>query len=62
MIDANFQLRAIGIDFIQVIWENKERLSNGLPHLVYVAREKRPNHPLHYKAGAMNALVRIKLL
>ncbi|PRQ52739.1 putative cellulose synthase (UDP-forming) [Rosa chinensis] len=42
---------------IKVIWENKQRLSNGLPHLVYVAREKRLNHPHHYKAGAMNVLV-----
>ncbi|PQQ01309.1 cellulose synthase-like protein H1 isoform X3 [Prunus yedoensis var. nudiflora] len=44
---------------IKVISENKERLSNGLPHLVYVAREKRPNHSHHYKAGAMNALTRV---
>ncbi|CAN6571574.1 unnamed protein product [Malus baccata var. baccata] len=44
---------------IKVIWETKERISNGLPHLVYVAREKRPNHSHHYKAGAMNALTRV---
>ncbi|XP_008342033.2 cellulose synthase-like protein H1 isoform X3 [Malus domestica] len=41
---------------IKVIWDAKERISNGLPHLVYVTREKRPNHSHHYKAGAMNAL------
>lgn len=29
----------------------------GLPTLVYLAREKRPQHPHHFKAGAMNALV-----
>ncbi|KAE8645906.1 cellulose synthase-like protein E6 isoform X1 [Cucumis sativus] len=30
-----------------------------LPKLVYMAREKRPNHPHHFKAGAMNALIRV---
>ncbi|XP_054817887.1 cellulose synthase-like protein E6 isoform X1 [Prosopis cineraria] len=30
-----------------------------LPTLVYVAREKRPNVPHHFKAGAMNALIRV---
>ncbi|CAN6708088.1 unnamed protein product [Malus baccata var. baccata] len=44
---------------IKVIWDAKERISNGLPHLVYVTREKRPNHSHHYKAGAMNALTRV---
>jgi hypothetical protein len=29
-----------------------------LPLLVYVSREKRPSHPHHFKAGALNALVR----
>lgn len=28
-----------------------------LPTLVYLAREKRPNHHHNFKAGAMNALV-----
>ncbi|XP_022986271.1 cellulose synthase-like protein H1 [Cucurbita maxima] len=44
---------------IKVIWENKEGLWDGLPHLIYVSREKKPQHPHHYKAGAMNALARI---
>ncbi|XP_008781464.2 cellulose synthase-like protein H1 [Phoenix dactylifera] len=44
---------------IKVIWENKEGLEGGIPHLVYVAREKRPKHPHHYKAGAMNVLARV---
>ncbi|KAH7533091.1 hypothetical protein FEM48_Zijuj04G0093500 [Ziziphus jujuba var. spinosa] len=44
---------------VKVIWENKERISNGLPHLIYVSREKRPNHQHHYKAGAMNVLTRV---
>uniref|UniRef100_A0A2C9VFY1 Cellulose synthase-like protein E1 n=1 Tax=Manihot esculenta TaxID=3983 RepID=A0A2C9VFY1_MANES len=30
-----------------------------LPTLVYLAREKRPQHPHHFKAGAMNALLRV---
>ncbi|KAK7257562.1 hypothetical protein RIF29_31614 [Crotalaria pallida] len=44
---------------IRVIWENKERLSNGLPHLIYISREKKPKHPHHFKAGAMNVLTRV---
>ncbi|KDP24850.1 hypothetical protein JCGZ_24444 [Jatropha curcas] len=44
---------------IKIMWENKEGLSNGLAHLIYVSREKRPNHPHHYKAGAMNVLTRV---
>jgi len=28
-----------------------------MPLLVYVAREKRPSHPHHFKAGALNVLV-----
>ncbi|XVE50865.1 hypothetical protein DITRI_Ditri01bG0198300 [Diplodiscus trichospermus] len=30
-----------------------------LPTLLYMAREKRPNWPHHFKAGAMNALIRV---
>ncbi|TKY48721.1 Cellulose synthase protein B4 [Spatholobus suberectus] len=44
---------------IKVIWENKEGLSDQLPHLIYVSREKKPKHPHHYKAGAMNVLTRV---
>ncbi|CAK7348998.1 unnamed protein product [Dovyalis caffra] len=44
---------------IKVIWENKAGLSDVLPHLVYISREKRPNHPHHCKAGAMNVLTRV---
>ncbi|KAG2712180.1 hypothetical protein I3760_04G112600 [Carya illinoinensis] len=47
---------------IKVIWENIEGLPDGLPHLVYISREKRHNHPHHYKAGAMNALTRVSAL
>ncbi|WOL15519.1 cellulose synthase-like protein H1 [Canna indica] len=45
---------------VKVIWENKEGSEGGLmPHLIYVAREKRPKHPHHYKAGALNVLTRV---
>ncbi|XP_015580966.1 cellulose synthase-like protein B4 [Ricinus communis] len=44
---------------IKVIWENKKGLSDGLPHLVYISREKRLKHAHHYKAGAMNVLTRV---
>ncbi|XVE93662.1 hypothetical protein REPUB_Repub01dG0213300 [Reevesia pubescens] len=44
---------------VKVIWENKKDDSSDLPHLVYISREKRPNHPHHYKAGAMNVLTRV---
>ncbi|GAB2274914.1 hypothetical protein Dimus_009684 [Dionaea muscipula] len=44
---------------IKVIWENEEDLVDGIPHLVYISREKRPNYPHHYKAGAMNVLTRV---
>ncbi|KAG0499716.1 hypothetical protein HPP92_004407 [Vanilla planifolia] len=32
---------------------------DGVPHLVYVSREKRPKHGHHFKAGAMNVLSRV---
>ena len=32
-------------------------LSDQLPHLIYISREKRPQYPHNYKAGAMNVLV-----
>ncbi|GMP53938.1 hypothetical protein CsSME_00019250 [Camellia sinensis var. sinensis] len=44
---------------IKVIWENKEGVSNGVPHVIYVSREKRPKHLHHFKAGAMNILTRV---
>jgi hypothetical protein len=33
-----------------------------LPTLVYMAREKRPQWPHNFKAGAMNALVSFQLI
>ncbi|KAH0744800.1 hypothetical protein KY290_032793 [Solanum tuberosum] len=44
---------------IKVILENKEGVADGLPHLVYISREKRPKHPHQFKAGAMNVLTRV---
>jgi hypothetical protein len=38
--------------------ENKEGLPNGVPHLIYISREKQHKHPHNYKDGAMNVLVR----
>jgi len=42
---------------VQVILENKDDLSDGLPHLIYVSREKKQHQTHNYKAGAMNVLV-----
>ncbi|RDY01533.1 Cellulose synthase-like protein B3 [Mucuna pruriens] len=42
---------------IKVILENKDGVSDGLPHLIYISREKGPQYPHNYKAGAMNVLV-----
>ncbi|RDX62085.1 Cellulose synthase-like protein H1, partial [Mucuna pruriens] len=44
---------------IKVILENKDDLSDGLPHLIYISREKSPQYPHNYKAGAMNVLTRV---
>ncbi|XP_057729313.1 cellulose synthase-like protein B4 [Arachis stenosperma] len=44
---------------VKVILENEEGVREGLPHLIYVSREKRPQHPHEYKAGAMNVLTRV---
>ncbi|KAI4341015.1 hypothetical protein MLD38_025792 [Melastoma candidum] len=39
--------------------ENEYGDPDGIPHLIYVSREKRPNHPHHSKAGGMNVLMRV---
>ncbi|VVB07425.1 unnamed protein product [Arabis nemorensis] len=46
---------------VKVIWENKGGVGDEkeVPHFVYISREKRPNYGHHYKAGAMNFLVRV---
>ena len=61
-IDSNISsYQSINV-VLKVIWENKQGLADELPHLVYISREKRAKHPHHYKAGAMNVLVRISFL
>ncbi|KAL7000067.1 hypothetical protein U1Q18_001217 [Sarracenia purpurea var. burkii] len=44
---------------IKVVSENKEAVPNGVPHLIYISREKRPKRHHHFKAGAMNVLARV---
>ncbi|OQU89661.1 hypothetical protein SORBI_3002G238300 [Sorghum bicolor] len=49
---------------VQVLIDGKDRsvVDNGgsmLPTLVYMAREKRPHYHHNFKAGAMNALIRV---
>ncbi|XP_022716727.1 cellulose synthase-like protein E6 [Durio zibethinus] len=49
---------------VQIVIDGRDRSavdSDGcrLPTLVYMAREKRPDCPHHFKAGAMNALIRV---
>lgn len=47
---------------MQIVIDGKDSISTDvegcpLPTLVYLAREKRPQHFHNFKAGAMNALV-----
>ncbi|CDY19146.1 BnaA04g18860D [Brassica napus] len=48
-------------EIVVVIWENEEGVGDEkeVPHFVYISREKKPNYLHHYKAGAMNFLVRV---
>eukprot|EP00253_Pinus_taeda_P000831 PITA_00831 len=39
--------------------EEKDSEGNNVPGLIYVSREKRPGIPHHYKAGALNVLLRV---
>jgi hypothetical protein len=47
---------------IKVLWDNAAKegddAGNGIPSLVYISREKSPRQHHHFKAGAMNVLVR----
>ncbi|XP_038900388.1 cellulose synthase-like protein H1 isoform X1 [Benincasa hispida] len=43
---------------IKILWENKD-VSDELPHLIYVSREKSLKHHHQNKAGAMNVLTRV---
>ncbi|KAM4127285.1 hypothetical protein ACJW30_02G078300 [Castanea mollissima] len=48
------------IEVIQDDSDEKVQIDQGyIPLLVYVAREKRPSHPHHFKAGAINVLQRV---
>ncbi|KAF5962183.1 hypothetical protein HYC85_003392 [Camellia sinensis] len=49
---------------VEVIIDNtedgvKNNYQTKMPLLVYVSREKRPSHPHRFKAGALNALLRV---
>ncbi|KAM0848050.1 hypothetical protein ACQ4PT_054635 [Festuca glaucescens] len=49
---------------VQILIDSKDQNAvdnegNVLPTLVYMAREKRPQHHHNFKAGAMNALIRV---
>ncbi|KAI8005268.1 Cellulose synthase-like protein G1 [Camellia lanceoleosa] len=49
---------------VEVIHDNtedgvKNNYQTKMPLLVYVSREKRPSHPHRFKAGALNALLRV---
>lgn len=51
---------------IEVIGDGNKMGSNGeedeMPWLFYVGREKRPSHHHHFKAGALNVLLRVSAL
>ncbi|KFK35563.1 hypothetical protein AALP_AA4G007100 [Arabis alpina] len=44
---------------LQILVDGREENEKGIPTLVYLSREKRPEHHHHYKAGSMNALLRV---
>ena len=51
---------------VQVLWDSSSKsrsnqaADDGIPSLIYVSREKSPTQHHHFKAGAMNVLVRIR--
>ncbi|KAL0388455.1 UNVERIFIED_CONTAM: Cellulose synthase-like protein G2 [Sesamum radiatum] len=48
---------------IEVITDvDKDSYPKEMPLLVYVAREKRPDHHHHFKAGALNVMLRVSAL
>ncbi|KAK1295428.1 Cellulose synthase-like protein G2 [Acorus calamus] len=50
------------VDSFQIIHDKKgatDEEHSALPLLVYVSREKRKTHPHHFKAGALNVLLRV---
>ncbi|KAK4365510.1 hypothetical protein RND71_016868 [Anisodus tanguticus] len=47
---------------IQVLLENgkdKDKTGHGMPNLIYLSREKSKSSPHYFKAGALNALLRV---
>ncbi|KAG9152052.1 hypothetical protein Leryth_025875 [Lithospermum erythrorhizon] len=44
---------------IQVIGGKSHSTFSGMPNLVYVSREKDPTSPHHFKAGAINVMLRV---
>ncbi|KAJ0230388.1 Cellulose synthase-like protein E1 [Hirschfeldia incana] len=44
---------------LQILVDGRKESSVSIPTLVYLSREKRPEHHHHFKAGAMNALLRV---
>ncbi|XP_004505391.1 cellulose synthase-like protein G2 [Cicer arietinum] len=44
---------------IEVMQENDDVDNVKMPLLVYVSREKKPSNPHHFKAGALNVLLRV---
>ncbi|XP_059632394.1 cellulose synthase-like protein G2 [Cornus florida] len=61
--DKNSKLDQIRPQVIEVIRDNNVNLEESghaeMPLLVYISREKRPSHPHHFKAGALNVLLRV---
>lgn len=54
-------VKDIFLNYTQILVKSsKDRDITGqaMPNLIYFSREKRPNFPHHFKAGALNALVR----
>ncbi|CAE5960266.1 unnamed protein product [Arabidopsis arenosa] len=44
---------------LQILVDGREESEIAIPTLVYLSREKRPQHHHNFKAGAMNALLRV---
>ncbi|CAN6933423.1 unnamed protein product [Brassica oleracea] len=44
---------------LQILIDGRKDNTIAIPTLVYLSREKRPEHHHHYKAGSMNALLRV---
>ncbi|EOA36706.1 hypothetical protein CARUB_v10012240mg [Capsella rubella] len=44
---------------LQILVDGREEDTIAIPTLVYLSREKRPQHHHNFKAGAMNALLRV---